>query len=67
MRVAAGALLVAAIVAAWLLRGRLDPQAVMALLAQLRGLGPAAFVGLYGVLSLLLVPTLPLNLGAGVL
>jgi uncharacterized membrane protein YdjX (TVP38/TMEM64 family) len=29
--------------------------------------GPLAFIGLYALLALLLVPTLPLNLGAGVL
>ena len=67
LRLLAGALVVAAAVAAWALRGRLAVEPLIALLDEARGWGPFAFVGLYALLSVLLVPTLPLNLGAGVL
>jgi uncharacterized membrane protein YdjX (TVP38/TMEM64 family) len=62
-----GLLLAGALGAAALYGRDVDPVTVLAVLERLRGWGPVAFVALYALLSLLLVPTLPLNLGAGIL
>ena len=67
LRLAAAVAMVAAVLAAWLLRDRVEVEPLLALLERARGWGPFAFVGAYALLSVLLVPTLPLNLGAGVL
>ena len=67
LRGALGLLLVAGLGMAWFCGRRVDLRVVLEALGEARGWGPVAFVGLYALLSLLVVPTVPLNLGAGIL
>ena len=47
--------------------GLLDPQTLFEFLDTHPKLAPAAFIALYVVMTLLMIPTLPMNLGAGFL
>lgn len=44
---------------------RLTPQGILELIAQNATLAPFVFVAIYAVAALFLIPTLPLNIGAG--
>jgi uncharacterized membrane protein YdjX (TVP38/TMEM64 family) len=61
--------LAAAAIMAWYLwrRGLLTPQAIFAFIAEYPVLAPLLFVTMYAVFIACLIPSLPLNLGAGFL
>ena len=68
-RVVLGALFAGLIGLAWYLRqqGHVNPEFLFTFISNYPLMAPLIFVGFYALSVLLMVPTLPLNLGAGIL